>query len=330
MEGRRTSRSSLYFLAVKDAIYTALFGAPEIHPETSWDGVGGTLANVTASALHGAASGAKGALHSASSSLLGGAASGLKVIESTAGSVTNWTSSKAQELAAFFTGSSLPSGERKDEPEIQETPQRDQRPWHPPLLPPALATVEVEQAIVNGVKTDEVATMSQPLFTDLDGSGAEPGDFFLFIKDYGWSLRYRISRAEDSVNIERPLLLDWIKLRQPVRHPSDLLEIPSADLFQWDVVEPPRHSGFMYQVTQVMGSGVEAVINFFKDRGPKLLVQQEGVSLVDSDGEAPPDVDIHRKPVTHCWVQCLGLPFLPVLQYIAFLNHDEVVTDWHA
>ena len=60
VEGRRTSRSSLYFLAVKarrakgilsgsiarldgseqDAIYTALFGAPEIHPETSWDGVG--------------------------------------------------------------------------------------------------------------------------------------------------------------------------------------------------------------------------------------------------------------------------------------------------
>lgn len=134
-----------------------------------------------------------------------------------------------------------------------------------------------------------------------------------------------LSRIRDT-----PLLLDWIKLRQPVRHPSDLLEIPSADLFQWDVVEPPRHSGFMYQVTQVMGSGVEAVINFFKDRGPKLLVQQEGVSLVDSDGEAPPDVDIHRKPVTHCWVQCLGLPFLPVLQYIAFLNHDEVVTDWHA
>eukprot|EP00439_Symbiodinium_sp_Y106_P005840 s1385_g1.t1 len=80
VEGRRTSRSSLYFLAVKDAIYTALFGAPEIHPETSWDGVGGTLANVTASAMHGAASGAKGALHSASSSLLGGAASGLKVL----------------------------------------------------------------------------------------------------------------------------------------------------------------------------------------------------------------------------------------------------------
>eukprot|EP00439_Symbiodinium_sp_Y106_P055788 s4029_g7.t1 len=242
---------------------------------------------------------------------------------------------KASELAAFFTGSS-PGGEMKDEsdeldePEIQETPMMDQRPWHPPLLPPALATVEVDQAIVNGVKTDEVASMPLPLFTDLDGSGAEPGDFFLFIKDYGWSLRYRISRAEDSVNIERPLLLDWIKLRQPVRHPSDLLEIPSGELFQWDVVEPPRHSGFMYQVTQVMGSGVEAVINFFKDRGPKLLVQQEGVSLVDSDGEAPPDVDIHRKPVTHCWVQCLGLPFLPVLQYIAFLNHDEVVTDWHA
>eukprot|EP00435_Cladocopium_sp_Y103_P035400 s1615_g9.t1 len=77
-------------------------------------------------------------------------------------------------------------------------------------------------------------------------------------------------------------------------------------------------------VTEVVGSGVEAVINFFKDRGPKLLVQQDGVSLVNEEAEAP------GKPVTHCWVQCLGLPFLPVLQYIAFLNGDEIVTDWRA
>ena len=31
--------------------------------------------------------------------------------------------------------------------------------------------------------------------------------------------------------------------------------------------------------------------------------------------------DAPGKPVTHCWVQVFGLPFLPVLQYIAFLNH---------
>ena len=33
----------------------------------------------------------------------------------------------------------------------------------------------------------------------------------------------------------------------------------------------------------MVGSGVEAVINFFRDRGPKLLVQQDGVSLVNEE-----------------------------------------------
>jgi len=170
------------------------------------------------------------------------------------------------------------------------------------------------------------------LFRDEDGSGAQPGDFFLFIQDYSWSLRYRVSREEDSVNTERPLSLDWIKLRRPVQHPSDLLKTRSSELFEWDVIEPPRHSGFMYQVTQVVGTGVEAVINFFKNRGPKLLVQQDGVSLVESEEheEAAPTAPRVGRPVTHCWVQCMGLPFLPILQYIAFLNNDEVVTDWHA
>ena len=45
----------------------------------------------------------------------------------------------------------------------------------------------------------------------------------------------------------RPLLLDWIKLRRPVQKPSELLELPNSELFDWDIVEPPRHSGFMYQ-----------------------------------------------------------------------------------
>ena len=28
---------------------------------------------------------------------------------------------------------------------------------------------------------------------------------------------------------------------------AELVQIPSSELFEWDVVEPPRHSGFMYQ-----------------------------------------------------------------------------------
>ena len=47
-------------------------------------------------------------------------------------------------------------------------------------------------------------------------------------------------------------------------------------------------------MTEVVAGGVEAVINFFRDRGPKLLVQQEGVSLVNEEADAP------GKPVTHC------------------------------
>ena len=33
---------------------------------------------------------------------------------------------------------------------------------------------------------------------------------------------------------------------------SGIGQIPSSDLFDWDVVEPPRHSGFMYQVGSTM------------------------------------------------------------------------------
>ena len=49
------------------------------------------------------------------------------------------------------------------------------------------------------------------------------------------------------LSARRPLLLDWIKLRRPVQEPSELLELPNSELFDWDQVEPPRHSGFMYQ-----------------------------------------------------------------------------------
>lgn len=301
---KKASSRSLVFLAVKDAIYAALFGAPYDSPESTsgpFDTVTDALSNFTSSAAS-------------------GAASGVKAVESASSSVVSWGLSKLQDLGSLLH---LHGGaDTADVAQEMEAPEAVVQDFEidgdlPPTPTPS-ASVPVSAPLPQA----ESGLIS--LFNDGSGLGAEPGDFFLFIKDYSWSLRYRVSRQEDSVDTERPLLLDWIKLRRPVQKPADLLEIPSSDLFDWDVVEPPRHSGFMYQVTEVVGSGVEAVINFFKDRGPKLLVQQDGVSLVNEEAETP------GKPVTHCWVQCFGLPFLPVLQYIAFLNHDEIVTDWRA
>lgn len=302
---KKASSRSLVFLAVKDAIYAALFGAPYDSPESTsgpFDTVTGALSNFTSSAAS-------------------GAASGVKAVESATSSVVNWGLSKLQDLGSLLhlyggAGDTADVAEEMEAPEVVQDMEMDvDLPTPTPSSVPSISVPLPQAELPNGLI---------PLFNDGRGLGAEPGDFFLFIKDYSWSLRYRVSRQEDSVDTERPLLLDWIKLRRPVQKPADLLEIPSSDLFDWNVVEPPRHSGFMYQVTEVVGSGVEAVINFFKDRGPKLLVQQDGVSLVNEEAETP------GKPVTHCWVQCFGLPFLPVLQYIAFLNHDEIVTDWRA
>merc|ERR1712217_55153 len=170
-----------------------------------------------------------------------------------------------------------------------------------------------------------------------DESTAGPADFFLFIKDYSWSLRYRISRLSDEdLDMEKPLELEWIKLRRPIRDPDELFQNPGTDLFDWAVREPPRHQGFMYQVTEVVGSGVEAVINFFKGRGPNLLIQPNGIALATEDDPADDgsvsgtEAEVEQRPVTHCWVEVFGLPFFPVLQSIAFFNSRNIVIDWQA
>jgi len=183
-----------------------------------------------------------------------------------------------------------------------------------------------------------------------------PADFFLFIKDYSWSLRYRIASAAGdaagdaggALDLERPLELEWIKLRTPPRSPDELFQRPASEIFDWQVREPPRHQGFMYQVTEVVGSGVEAVINFFKGRGPNLLIQPSGIALAGEEDaeevateaatEADPGVEATApaaaaappRPVTHCWVEVFGLPFFPVLQSIAFFDAQKVVIDWQA
>ncbi|CAE8639468.1 unnamed protein product [Polarella glacialis] len=154
----------------------------------------------------------------------------------------------------------------------------------------------------------------------------EAQDFFLFIKDYGWSLRYRVSKIAESVlNEEQPLELDWIKLRRPLRDPAELLDANKDQLFDWDTVAPAQHQGFMYHVTSAIGSGVEAVINFFEGHGLKLLIRPDtGIQLLGRGPRDAKTADDDQKPleVTHCWVQVWGMPFLPMLQSIAFYN-------WH-
>jgi hypothetical protein len=161
----------------------------------------------------------------------------------------------------------------------------------------------------------------------------EPRDFFLFIKDYGWSLRYRVCQLADSVlDVENPFKLEWVKLRKPISHPLELLNTTRAALFNEEIREPPGHQGFMYEVTRAVGSGVEFVVNFFKGHGLKLIVEPNiGVQVAADDQEASSTgTTAEPKAVTHCWVQVMGLPFLPILQSIAFFNVEECVRDWQA
>eukprot|EP00419_Tripos_fusus_P005537 CAMPEP_0172694238 /NCGR_PEP_ID=MMETSP1074-20121228/26540_1 /TAXON_ID=2916 /ORGANISM="Ceratium fusus, Strain PA161109" /LENGTH=263 /DNA_ID=CAMNT_0013514725 /DNA_START=17 /DNA_END=808 /DNA_ORIENTATION=+ len=161
----------------------------------------------------------------------------------------------------------------------------------------------------------------------------EPRDFFLFIKDYGWSLRYRVCHLADSVlDVEKPFKLEWVKLRKPISHPLELLNTTRAALFNEEIREPPGHQGFMYEVTRAVGSGVEFVVNFFKGHGLKLFVEPNiGVQVAADDQEASSTgTTAEPKAVTHCWVQVMGLPFLPILQSIAFFNVEECVRDWQA
>lgn len=194
-------------------------------------------------------------------------------------------------------------------------------------------------------KQFERPTSPEVLFVpEKDIEESAPDDFFLFIKDYGWSLRYSVSRLAKSVlDVEKPLQLEWVKLRKPVSDPKDLLEASRQDLFDWEVREPPSNNGFMYQVTRVVGSSVEAVINFFEGRGLNFLIHPDvGVQLAgqsrstekqtNSEGQQEEDsrAQNESRSITHCWVQVMGMPWLPILQSIAFFNLDEEVMKWQA
>jgi len=171
-----------------------------------------------------------------------------------------------------------------------------------------------------------------PLAARRDGDVfTEPQDFFIFIQDYDWSLRYRINKAADSsLDLEKPLQMDWVKLRTPVRDPAELQEMSDDERFDLDVLEPVGHNGFMYHVTRAVGQGVEAMINFLDGRDLKLLVEPDGIRVLwkgdskneESQGESPwPSAP----SVTHCWVKCLGLPLWPMVQSVTFYNVEHMV-----
>jgi len=300
---RQADGQSLIFLAVKDAVYTALFGAPDPSPG---DGAG---------------------LDQLSDAVLNSTLSNAQAVESLAGQFVNSTIAKAQELVSNEESNESEPMVLKDTTSDIPVTAADADP----VVPSEAAPDDFAEASEENTVQEEPFEVEDTrlLFGEADGPGAaQAGDFFLFIKDYSWSLRYRITTPADSdLDTERPLDLEWVKLRKPISDPAQLTEMPSSDIFEWDVVEPPRHNGFMYQVTEVVGSGVEAVINFFQGKALKMVVQKDGISLVSKE---PGSEVLEPRPVTHCWVQVMGLPFLPILQYIAFFDWDEEVTSWRA
>jgi hypothetical protein len=161
-----------------------------------------------------------------------------------------------------------------------------------------------------------------------------PKDLYLFVKNYDWSLRYRVRHIDAALDLEHPLELQWVKLRKAPTNPSEVLgDAESLDLFDWENTAPAGHKGFMYEVTKAVGSGVEAVINFFKGRGVNLIVQADGISLApEAPSLSDPSASQEGKPrpVTTCWVDVSGLPLFPSVKTINFFNSQETVLAWQA
>lgn len=168
--------------------------------------------------------------------------------------------------------------------------------------------------------------VARSLFAQPGDPGDAMPDFFLFIKDYGWSLRYRISRlASDAINLQEPLRLEWIRLRKPVRDAKTLLTVPSEELFNFQEIMAPGHKGFKYHVTRITDGASEAVINMLDGKGISLLVGQGGIQLLDLRRSVSFSGEGIAKAITHCWVQCLGMPLLPMVKSVSFYNSDDLV-----
>ncbi|CAJ1349361.1 unnamed protein product, partial [Effrenium voratum] len=137
-------------------------------------------------APHNPLEGVTGVILNATSTAVSGATSGVKAVEAAAGSCGSWCGSRLQELGSALHLTSESGG-------------------------------SAEVAAADASEAPE-APAGGGLFQEAPDSGAQPGDFFLFIKDYSWSLRYRVRNQSDSVDIERPgqpvEALKWLREAQ--------------------------------------------------------------------------------------------------------------------
>lgn len=171
-------------------------------------------------------------------------------------------------------------------------------------------------------KQGNVDTLSLSHTQTADEVHPSSSDFFLFIQNYGWSLHYRLQRlADSSLNLEVPLAAEWVKLQRPLRDPDDLSRKTSTQIFNWDVLAEPKHEGFSYHVTRVLGSGVEASVNLFKGTGLSLDIRPDlGIRVVLKTEKSSSE----PKSVTHCWVSVVGT-LKPLVRSVAFFHLQNEV-----
>lgn len=162
-------------------------------------------------------------------------------------------------------------------------------------------------------------------------------EFFLFISNYGWSLRYQINRlAESALNLQHPLKMEWVKLRQQVSDHDLLIKMNNEDLFDLSMTSEVKYNGYFYEVmnsTRNDATHMEVVINLLQGRGVSILVDlQEGIRLLDrSVSNAANQAEQYVRPlnVTHCWVQMGGMANT-VLKSVSFYDKQDVVSQWSA
>lgn len=157
-----------------------------------------------------------------------------------------------------------------------------------------------------------------------------PRDFYLFIKDYDWSLQYRVGLTSSDgkhLDNEAPLKLTWVKLNKAIRSRDELSKATAQELFRWDEMEPVKHKGFMYHVKNAFDDSVEAVIKFFEDKGIVLRVTPEaGIQLLFGQHPAKPaPPEAPSQAITHCWVETGGMPWAPTMTRMTFYEGASTV-----
>lgn len=181
--------------------------------------------------------------------------------------------------------------------------------------------VGLHEKLRHGLQTHPAATSG--LFKQAGDLSKAATDFFMFIKDYGWTLRYHVSRIAGQLVMDEPMKVDWVKLKKPVKDPAALVSTSSEDLFDWSVTKPPNNKGFGYSVASVLDEGITMVINFMQGRGVSLLIRHDGGNFQLLGSPAG-----HPLSVTHCWVNVMGLPVVPIVKSISFFDIGEQVMNW--